>query len=278
MSFLPRIRRVGLRLSAASRHVSRILRLRSGMGRSFPARNQSIPRVRQAEAWGPSESAPQRRVSAEAAAPNAFPRIAACGRGRPARAGVSHASRASVTDSDVPSLDDHRHLPLTAGQVQHPIQLFGLLFDIDVTVVLVGLPGAAGVRSPRLAVDHDRFRHGLPPLGAPAPRTGPRSDRNTSERRVKIVSDGNGMVRLFAGEVCGMCPARSIPDRLRYQGTRQPGKRQPKQRVFPPAGGRGGGEASAVRMETGRKPGAAESRIRFGILDPPPAGILRRLR
>lgn len=78
-----------------------------------------------------------------------------------ARAGLSHRSGAAVAHGDVFPLHDHRHFPLPSGKFQHLIELFGLLLDVDVPVALVRLTGAAGVGSPRLAVDHDFFRHGF---------------------------------------------------------------------------------------------------------------------
>ena len=77
----------------------------------------------------------------------------------------SDASGTPKADGDFFPLDDYRHLAGTPGDLQHRIQVLRGRFHIDVIVLLIGFPSLLGVRSPRLAVDANRFSHSKPPSG-----------------------------------------------------------------------------------------------------------------
>lgn len=67
----------------------------------------------------------------------------------------------AVADGHFFPLDDHRHLALAAGKFEHGRHLFVIGFHVEIVVVVVGLPGAAGVRSPGLSINSHLVAHGI---------------------------------------------------------------------------------------------------------------------
>jgi hypothetical protein len=77
----------------------------------------------------------------------------------PAHGGWSNPSGATISDFDPAAGNNHGHLALTfreSEHIRHPIRV---AFDIDIGVILVGLPGPLGIGSPIFTVDNGRFVH-----------------------------------------------------------------------------------------------------------------------
>jgi hypothetical protein len=80
-----------------------------------------------------------------------------------------HPSGAAIAHGDLFPFNDHRHLPLPFGKLQHLLKLAGIHLDVDIfRVGTIGFPSLLGVGSPYFPVDDHLRCHGLtlsrPPL------------------------------------------------------------------------------------------------------------------
>jgi hypothetical protein len=82
------------------------------------------------------------------------------------KSSVLNASGAAEADRDLLAVDDHGHVAASAAPGEHPLQICGVLLDVDVlerdTPPCVVLTGGLGVRSGVFAEDEHRI-HGVSP-------------------------------------------------------------------------------------------------------------------
>lgn len=79
--------------------------------------------------------------------------------GSPSRLEHLNASAATIADGHLLTLHNDRHLTSPIRQLQHLLELVGLLLDIMIGVTRQSLPGSVGVRTTGFSVNRDVLGH-----------------------------------------------------------------------------------------------------------------------
>ena len=73
----------------------------------------------------------------------------------------SDPSASAISNGHLIPLDDHRHLALPVGALEHGVHVLLILFDVNVVVPLIGRPGPFRIGSTGLSVNNHLCTHGF---------------------------------------------------------------------------------------------------------------------
>ncbi|OPZ38110.1 MAG: hypothetical protein BWY96_01276 [Spirochaetes bacterium ADurb.BinA120] len=136
----------------------------------------------------------------------------------------SHASGAPMADCNSAVLNDYRHLPASAGKLEHFFQPGGIFFNVEIiSSVPIGRPGLFRIGSTGFA-KNNHPRHYIPPLliavlplnfySFPGEKSSMSSGSTSPALMALKICLSSMMRRLYSVPPAGRCPAEAYSRRL----------------------------------------------------------------